>query len=198
LSDHDGVVAYLLAREVPFTAAGIVNSASFHAGTLAPSTVITIFGRQEFSPGSRVRFGNVRVEPILVSSIQIVVLTPPALPEGSVTVAVESEGTMLHAVEMASGPVTPALPLSLLAPDQTSFLFREGSTREVVVNGSSLAPVSARLCGVPAEVRRTAPVNNFLAVELVVPLACSPGKQRIEISVGSRTTQADLFTIIVP
>jgi hypothetical protein len=51
---------------------------------------------------------------------------------------------------------------------------------------------------VPTEVRRAAPVNNFLAIDLVVPAVCTPGRQRIEISVGNRTTQADLFTVIVP
>lgn len=198
LSDHDGVVAYLLNREVPFTAAGIVNSASFHAGTLAPSTVVTIFGRQQFAPGTRVRFGSVLVEPILIGREQIVLLTPPTLPEGSVTVAVETNGAILHSVEMPTGPVTPALSLSLLTGDQTSYVFRPGLPREILVNGNSSAPVSARLCGVPAEVRRAAPLNSFLAVELVVPAACAPGRQRIEISVGSRTTQADLFTVIVP
>jgi endonuclease/exonuclease/phosphatase family metal-dependent hydrolase len=198
LSDHDGVVAYLLAREVPFTAAGIVNSASFQAGALAPSTVISIFGRREFAPGSRVRFGEVRVEPIFSGRDQIVVLTPPTLPEGSVTVAVESNGALVHSVEMPTGPVTPALPLGGQRPDETIYLFRAGTIRDVLLNGNSTAPISARLCGVPTEVRRAAPVNNFLAIDLVVPAVCTPGRQRIEISVGNRTTQADLFTVIVP
>jgi endonuclease/exonuclease/phosphatase family metal-dependent hydrolase len=198
LSDHDGVVAYLLTREVPFTAAGVVNSASFHAGALAPSTVITIFGRQEFAPGTRVQFGAVLVEPIFAGGNQIVVLTPPTLPEGSVTVAIESNGAMLHSVEMPTGPVTPALPLGGQRPDETIYLFRAGTIRELLLNGNSTAPISARLCGVPTEVRRAAPVNGLLAVDLVVPAVCTPGRQRIEISVGNRTTQADLFTVIVP
>ncbi len=198
LSDHDGVVAYLLTREVPFTAAGIVNSASFHAGALAPSTLVTVFGRQEFASGTRVRFGTALVEPVFVGGNQTVVLTPPTLPEGSVTVAIESNGAMLHSVAMPTGPVTPALPLGGQRPDETIYLFRAGTIRDVLLNGNSTAPISARLCGVATEVRRAAPVNGFLAIDLVVPTVCTPGRQRIEISVGSRSTQADLFTVIVP
>lgn len=199
LSDHDGVVAYMLTRPVPFTAAGIVNSASFFAGSLAPSTVVTIFGREEFAPGSRVRFGAIAVEPVIIARNQIVVLTPPSLPDGFVTVTVEIGGAVIHSVEMPTGPVTPALPVRLTMPGQSSFsFFSPGAARQVLVNGISTAPVSARLCGLPAEILGAAPLNSLLAIELIVPPACPLGQQRIEISVGSRTTQPDLFTQIVP
>jgi endonuclease/exonuclease/phosphatase family metal-dependent hydrolase len=198
LSDHDGVVAYLLTRPVPFTAANIVNSASFLSGPLAPATVITLFARQQLPPNARLRLGEIHLEPLFADTNQIVALTPPSLPAGSGTIAVEANGALLHAVEMPTGPVTPALPLLSPLPDQTSYRFRAGAEAEVTLNGSADAPVSARLCGLPAAVRSAHPHNSFLTVQFTVPPACPPGRQRIEISVGSRTTQADLFTEIVP
>ncbi|MFN9895909.1 MAG: lamin tail domain-containing protein [Acidobacteriota bacterium] len=199
LSDHDGVVAYLLSRPVPFTAAGLVNSASFLSGPLAPSTLITLFARQDLPPNARLRLGDARLEPLFTSPRQLVALTPSTLPAGSVTVAVEADGAILHSVEMPTGPVTPALPLLPPTPDQTSYRLRAGAVAELLLNGAGgAAPVSARLCGLPAEVRAAQPRGNLLSVELTVPAACPPGRQRIEISVGSRTTQADLFTEIAP
>ena len=198
LSDHDGVVAYLLTRPVPFTAAGLVNSASFLSGPLAPSTVITLFARQDLPPNARIRIGDARLEPLFTSPRQLVALTPPSLPAGAITFAVEADGAILHTVEMPTGPVTPALPLLSPVPDQTSYRFRAGAVAEVTLNGSADAPVSARLCGLPAEVRSAHPHNSFLSVQFTVPPACPPGRQRIEISIGNRTTQADLFTEIVP
>lgn len=199
LSDHDGVVAYLLTRPVPLTAARIVNSASFYAGVLAPSTVTTFFGQGNFGARARIRLGGVPMQPLAASGSQVVILTPPTLPSGSITVEVEIEGAAVHRIEMPTGPVTPALPLAWQAPDRTSYSgFRAGTERQILLNGTSSLPVSARLCGLPVEIRRSAPLNNLLAVDFVVPPDCPLGKQRIEFSVGSRSTQPDLFTEIVP
>ena len=199
LSDHDGVVAYLLSRPVLLTAASIVNSASFYAGALAPSTITTIFGQGNFAARARIRLGGVAIQPLVAGGSQIVFMTPPTLPPGSVTVEVETEGAALHKFEMPTGPVSPALPLAWQVSDRTSYSgFRAGAERQILLNGTSSAPVSGRLCGLPVEILRAAPQNNLLAVDFVVPSACPLGRQRIEFSVGSRTTQPDIFTEIVP
>ena len=207
LSDHDGVVAYFLTRPVPFTANSIANSASFLTGSLAPNTIFSIFGTTGFilpsdlsaSTDLRVLINGVPVPIVRVVGDTIAALSPPSLPEGTVTITVQRAGNTIHSVEIPTAPASPALPFILFDS------LRPGAFHQVVVNGiGSIDPppiVTARLCRLPATIVKTAIAPEgppLMTVELLVPLDCAAGRQPIEISIGSRTTQPGLSVNILP
>ena len=214
LTDHDGVVAYFLTRPVPFTAAGIVDSASFLTGSLAPNTIFTIFGTGSLTlPGEPPASGDLRVlingvatTAVYAGRDSIVAVSPPTLPEGSTTVAVQRAGTTIHSVEVPTAPASPALPILFRTSNQVPFGSRpRGSVLEILLNGmggSSPPPlVTARLCRLPATVLKSTVSSvrmPFLIVEIVVPLDCPTGLQPIEVSIGSRTSQAGLVFGVLP
>ncbi len=214
LTDHDGVVAYFLTRPVPFTAVGIVNSASFLSGSLAPNTVFTIFGLSDFtlsseppaSPDLRVLISGVAATVLYAGRDSIVAVSPPSLPGGLATVAVQRGANTVHSVQLPTAPANPALPILFRSTDQIPFgSWRPGGTYQIQLNGgastSAPAVVTARICRLPAPVLRTSVFSSgapFLNVELAVPSACPAGLQPIEISVGNRTTQGGLVVNILP
>ena len=214
LSDHDGVVAYFLTRPVPFTAAGIVDSASFLTGALAPNTFFTIFGTDSISlpnepPANadlRVLINGVASTAVYAGRNQIVAVSPATLPLGFTTVAVQRAGSTIHSVEVPTALANPSLPIRFQTSDQIPFgSWRPGGAYEVVLNGVGnvipLPVINARLCRLPATVLKTTQYPGsipFLSIEIQVPLACPAGPQPIEISIGSRTTQSGLTTLILP
>ena len=206
------MVAYFLTRPVPFTAAGIVDSASFLTGALAPNTFFTIFGTDSISlpnepPANadlRVLINGVASTAVYAGRNQIVAVSPATLPLGFTTVAVQRAGSTIHSVEVPTALANPSLPIQ--TSDQIPFgSWRPGGAYEVVLNGVGnvvpLPVINARLCRLPATVLKTTQYPGsipFLFVEIQVPLACPAGPQPIEISIGSRTTQSGLTTLILP
>ncbi len=215
LTDHDGVVAYFLTRPVPFTAVGIVDSTSFLTGALAPNTVFTIFGTDSISlPNEPPANADLRVLINGVASTavyyagrnQIVAVSPPTLPDGTNTIAVQRSGNTIHSIEIPTASAKPSLPIRLGTSNLIPFGFkRPDGTIQVVLNGigsgSPLPVMSARLCRLPATILKTTQYVGsppFLFVDIQVPLACPLGPQPIEISIGSRTTQPGLIVNILP
>lgn len=213
LSDHDGVVAYFTNRTVPFTAAGVVGSASFQSGSLAPNLLFTIFGNGDFtpnepppSPALRVLLDGAPLEVRYAGRNQIVALTPANLNVSRpyATLAVERNGAVLHSVQVRLAPAAPEMPGSFRDPFLVPFGgFRPGTLAVLGLTGfgagSTADALAVRICRLPAgspSILDSSP--GFLTIQFQVPANCRPGRQPVEVSVGSRTTQANLFVQIEP
>ena len=192
VSDHDAAMAWFRIEPVPFTAFSITSAASFQTGSIAPSEILTIFGRD--LSGTRLTIDGKASTLIYQSGTQWTVSAPVDLrTSGTVEVALERNGQKIHAVEMPVAPSAPAL-------FNTQPSGRRSEIIELWGTGSGTGlTTTARVCGLPADVHYSgqAPglVNGAWQINVRIPAACPAGASTLEVSAGARTSPEIAITI---
>ncbi|MEO6760148.1 MAG: endonuclease/exonuclease/phosphatase family protein, partial [Saprospiraceae bacterium] len=185
LSDHDAAMTWFRTDPVPFTALSTTSAASFLSGSIAPSEILTVFGRD--LAGTQLTIDGRAVTLVNQSATQLSVVAPADLPtSGTVQVALERNGLRLHAVEVPVAASAPAL-------FDTRPMGRRGEILALWGTGSGAGLATfARVCGLPAEVYYSgqAPglVRGAWQVNVRIPAGCPPGLSTVEVSAGSRTS----------
>ena len=192
ISDHDAAMVWFRLDPVPFTALSITSAASYQSGSIAPSEILTIFGRD--LNGTRLLIDGKAATLLYQSPAQWSGSAPADLrTSGTVEVALERNGQKVHAVEMPVAPSAPAL-----------FSTRPSGRRGEIVelwgtgSGNDLT-TTARVCGLPADVLYSgqAPglVNGVWQINVRIPTACPTGASTVEVSAGARTSPEIVIAI---
>ncbi len=192
ISDHDAAMVWFRLDPVPFTALSITSAASYQSGSIAPSEILTIFGRD--LNGTRLLIDGKAATLLYQSPAQWTVSAPADLrTDGTVEVLLERNGQRVHAVEMPVARSAPAL-------FNTQPNGRRGEIVELWGTGSANdLTTTASVCGLPADVLYSgqAPgmVNGAWQINVRIPAACPAGASTVEVSAGARTSPEIVIAI---
>jgi len=193
VSDHDAAVAWFRTDPLPFTALSTTNAASLLTGSIAPSELLTIFGRD--LAGTRLTIDGRTPTMIHQSTSQVSFVAPSDLrTTGMIELALERNGLRLHRV---------LVPVAASAPGlfNTQPSGRRGGVVELWGTGAGNGlETTAQVCGRPADVLYSgqAPglVSGAWQINVRIPADCQPGLSTVEVSAGSRTSQQIGITIL--
>jgi uncharacterized protein (TIGR03437 family) len=208
-----------------FTAASVVNAASYTGGAVAPGEIVTIFGTNFGTmANTRVQFGTVAAVLVFVNSTQVSATVPYSVAGATQTsLTISSNGVASAPVTLAVAPSSPAIFTAAASgkgqaaaenPDYSingpSHPAAVGSVVALYGTGGGplttgalprlMLPVSATVGGLPAQVDYAgiAPglVQGAMQINVAIPSAVMPGPSvPVVVTVGNAVSNT--VTIVV-
>jgi uncharacterized protein (TIGR03437 family) len=208
-----------------FTAASVVNAASYTGGAVAPGEIVTIFGSNFGTmANTRVQFGTVAAVLVFVNSTQVSATVPYSVTGATQTsLTISSNGVASAPATLAVAPSSPAIftanasgkgqaaaenpDYSINGPSHPALV---GSVVALYGTGGGplttdtlarlMLPVSATVGGLPAQVDYAgiAPglVQGAMQINVAIPSAVTPGPSvPVVVTVGSAVSNK--VTIVV-
>ncbi|MBM3785783.1 MAG: hypothetical protein FJW30_15580 [Acidobacteria bacterium] len=172
-SDHDAIVGYFHFAPPAFTALSVTSAATYQSGSIAPGEIVTIFGAGLTAAQFTVDGRPART--YFASPTQWTIEIPADVTNGRLT----------------HGATTVDIPLARTAPAlfDTRPTGVPGQPVELWGTGGS-TNVAARACGLPAEVLYSGANLGLWQVNIKVPERCPAGDMTVEVSSGTRTSNA--------
>jgi trimeric autotransporter adhesin len=208
-----------------FTAASVVNAASYTGGAVAPGEIVTIFGSNfGTTANTQVQFGTVAAVLVFVNSTQVSATVPYSVADATRTsLTINANGVASAPVTLAVAPSSPAI----FTADSSGKGQASAENSNYSINGPShpaaagsfvalygtgggplttdtpprlMLPVSATVGGMPAEVlyAGVAPglIQGVMQINVAIPSAVTPGPSvPVVVTVGDAVSNTVTLAI---